>query len=190
MKKLSPKAVRDLVARCRGGDEQAWHQLIDFIAPYIFAICSRSRLTRDEGFDVFGQVSYQLINSIENLKDPAKLFSFVGTITRREIYAYYQKIMMTDYIDDEVVKSLPDKQGNNPEQDMILLEKRELLLSAMLELPARDYKLMKMLYFDPGKPSYKEIAAKLDMPVSSIGPVRGKVFNKLYKLLKDRYLEE
>lgn len=188
MKKLSTEAIAALIDRCRSGDERAWHRLIDFVAPYIFAICSRSRLTRDESFDVFGQVSFQLIKSIERLEDPARIFSFVGTITRREIYAFFQKISQTDFIDDEMASAIPDKQSKSPEEDMVLLEKRSLLLEAMSALPERDYKLMKMLYFDPEQPSYKTIARKLGMPVSSVGPIRGKVLKKLYKLLKDKEL--
>lgn len=186
MKKLSTKAISALIDRCRSGDERAWHRLIDFVGPYIFAICNRSQLTRDESFDVFGQVSFQLIKSIESLQDPARIFSFVGTITRREIYAFFQKINQVDHIDDEAAKAIPDNQSATPEEDIMFLDKRSVLMEAMSALPERDFKLMKMLYFDPEEPSYKTIAKKLGMPVSSVGPIRGKVLKKLYKLLKDK----
>ena len=190
MKKLSKEKTSELIARCLQGDDGAWHTLIDFIAPYIFAICSKSRLTRDESFDIFGQVSMQLINSLPRLKDPEKIFSFVGTITRREIYAFFQKVATTDHIEDEAVAAIPDLYGHTPEEDLDLLERREVLLEAMLSLSPRDYKLIHMLYFDPGQPSYKEISERLDMPVSSIGPIRGKILARLYKLLKDKKLKK
>ncbi|MCK5126998.1 MAG: sigma-70 family RNA polymerase sigma factor [candidate division Zixibacteria bacterium] len=184
MKKISKKSLADLIEKCNNGDEAAWHILIDFIAPYVFAICSKSRMTRDESFDIFGQVSLQLIKSIKRLKEPGSLLAFVGTITRREIYAFFQKIMMTDSIDEEIVNSVPDLYSKSPEDDFVLLEKREMLMEAMLSLSERDFLLIKMLYFDPGEPSYKAIAKKLNMPVSSIGPIRGKILVRLYKYLK------
>ena len=63
---------------------------------------------------------------------------------------------------------------------------RQVLMEAMSDLSRRDYQLIKMLFFDPEEPSYKEISAKLKMPVSSIGPIRAKVLGRLYRILKKK----
>jgi RNA polymerase sigma factor (sigma-70 family) len=182
-----PKAyLNSLISLCRQGNDKAWHELIDLVGPVIFSICRKSRLTRDESFDIFGRVSLQLVNSINSLKSPEKVLSFVATITRRQIYNFYQSLQVLEYLDDQNFQSVPDQNEAGPEQLYEVTEKRQILMEAMKDLPERDYRLINMLFFDPDEPSYKEIATRLKMPVSSIGPVRMKVLNKLYRILKKK----
>lgn len=70
-----------LVRRCRNNDRQAWQRLIDLISPYIFSICRNMKLSREESFDVYGQVCYRLLTGIHKLRTPAKLLAYVGTVT-------------------------------------------------------------------------------------------------------------
>lgn len=186
MRKNSREAVKNLIQKCLGGDERSWHELIDLVAPAIFSICRKSRLSRDESFDIFGQVCLQLLNNIGSLRSPEKILSFVGTITRRQIYNFYQKMQLIDYFDDQSIEMLPDITRKDPEQNYQNTRNREILLEAMLTLSERDYKLMKMLFFDPDEPSYEEIGRKLKMPVSSIGPIRAKALARLYRMLKTK----
>ena len=178
--------LSNLVDLCKKGDEKAWHELIDLVGPVIFSLCRKSRLSRDESFDIFGRVSLQLVNSINSLKSPEKVFSFAATITRRQIYSFYQNLQIAEYFDEQAMQSVPDQSGNNPDKLYETAKLREILMEAMYHLPERDYKLIKMLFFDPEEPSYKEISEKLKMPVSSIGPIRAKILAKLYQLLKKK----
>lgn len=182
-----PKAyLSSLIGKCRKGDEKAWHELIDFVAPVIFSLCRKSRLSRDESFDIFGRVSFQLVNSINSLKSPEKVLSFTATITRRQIFSFYKNLQIVGLFDEQTLESVPDEAGDSPEKVYETTRLRQILLEAMSHLSERDYKLIKMLFLDPGEPSYKEISEKLKMPVSSIGPVRGKVLAKLYQVLKKK----
>lgn len=178
--------LNSLIGKCQKGDEQAWHELIDLVGPVIFSICKKSRLSRDESFDIFGRVSLQLVNSIHRLKSPEKVMSFVATITRRQIYNFYRDLRVVDYLDDQILQAVPDQSGETPEKIYNLTWQRRILMEAMKGLSERDYRLVKMLFFDPDEPSYKEIASRLKMPVSSIGPVRAKVLAKLYRILKSK----
>ena len=96
MRENSRKAIADIIQKCLAGDDDSWHELIDLVAPTIFSICRKSRFSRDESFDIFGQVSLQLLNNIDSLRSPEKILSFVGTITRRQIYNFYQKMKLTN----------------------------------------------------------------------------------------------
>jgi len=182
-----PKAyLSSLVSRCQQGNDNAWHELIDLIGPVIFSLCRKSRLSQDESFDIFGRVSLQLVGSIDSLKSPEKILSFVATITRRQIYNFYQTLKVVDYLDDQAISAIPDTAGDSPARVYELTRKRQILLTAMNLLPERDHKLMQMLFLDPDEPSYKEISKKLKIPVSSIGPIRAKVLAKLYRILGNK----
>ena len=175
-----------LISQCIKGDEQSWHELIDLVGPVIFSLCQKSKLSRDESFDIFGRVSFQLVNSIHSLKSPDKILSFVATITRRQIYNFYQNLQINDYYGEQEPDTIPDKSGAAPDKIYEATKLRQVLFEAMSNLSERDYKLLKMLFLDPNEPSYKEISEKLKMPVSSIGPIRAKILTKLYNILKKK----
>jgi RNA polymerase sigma factor (sigma-70 family) len=176
----------NLISRCKEGDDKAWHELIDLVGPVIFSHCRKSRLSRDESFDIFGRVSYQLVNSINSLKSPEKILSFVITITRRQIYNFYQNLKIVDFYGEQTLDSIPDDVGVSPDKLYETTRIRQVLMEAMSHLSDRDNKLVKMLFFDPNEPSYKEISEKLKMPVSSIGPIRAKILARLYQVLKKK----
>jgi len=172
-----------LIDLCRKGDKRAWHELIDLIGPVVFNLCRKSNLSRDESFDIFGRVSYQLVNSINSLSSPEKILSFVATITRRQIFDFYRGLQIVEYYGDQTIESVADETSRSPHEDYEIVKLRGILFEAMSQLSERDYKLVMMLFLDPEEPSYKEISEKLKMPVSSIGPIRAKILARLYKVL-------
>jgi len=176
----------NLINQCIKGDDKSWHELIDHVGPVIFSLCKKSRLSRDESFDIFGRVSYQLLNSINSLKSPEKILSFVATITRRQIYHFYKNLKIVDFYGEQLKELIPADSGNAPDKLYETTRLRQVLLEAMSHLSERDYKLVKMLFLDPDEPSYKEISEKLKMPVSSIGPIRAKILAKMYKVLNKK----
>lgn len=186
MAKRPPAKLTELIRQCQEGDERAWHKLIDLIAPVIFSICKDSRLSRDESFDIFGQVCLLLVNKIGSLRSPQKILSFVATITRRRVYTFYKRMQVVAYYDDEMIDSLPDDAYENPDKIYEGIRNREIILDAMVSLPERDYKLIHALFFDESEPTYEEIASRLKVPVSSVGPLRAKALAKLHKVLKRR----
>jgi RNA polymerase sigma factor (sigma-70 family) len=186
MSRYPRNSLEHIVDQCRQGDDSAWHELIDLVGPVIFAICRRSKLSRDESFDIYGQVCLELVRSIEALREPEKLPYVVATITRRQIYGYYQKMRVIEYLDDETLQAVAGESGDDPEQIYTQAQRRQMLLDAISELKDKDRKLLSALFLDTDEPSYKEIAAALKMPVSSIGPLRAKALRKLCGILKKR----
>ena len=85
--------------------------------------------------------------------------------------------------------ALSESSDTAPDQIYENLQKRELLVEAMTRLPVKQYKLLKALFFDPGNPSYKEIARRLKCPLSSIGPNRARALEKLARILKQKQYE-
>ncbi len=183
MTQRSKHNIDSLIARCIEGDDSAWHDLIDLIAPMVFAVCKKSQLSRDESFDIFGQVSLQLINTIPTLKSPEKIMSFVATITRRRIYKFYHQVILEGVRDEDALYTLPTDSHENPETIYELSEKREMLLRALNKLTPRERRIITHLFFDEKELSYEEIAQKMNIPVSSIGPTRAKALIKLRRIM-------
>jgi len=73
-----------LVARCRGGDDEAWRELVDRFARYVHAICVGAfRLTAHDAEDVFQDVFAKTWAELPRLRDDAAIRPWLGQLTRR-----------------------------------------------------------------------------------------------------------
>jgi hypothetical protein len=55
----------------------------------------------------------------------------------------------------------------------------------MRRLDERCRTLLTALFLDPATPGYESIAARLGMPIGSIGPTRARCFRKLDAILRE-----
>ncbi len=186
MGRKSGSYYNELVARCRRGDEESWQELIDLVSPVVFSLAQQSHLTRDESFDIFGQVCSILVEHIDDLRSSERLMAYVNTITRRRIFNYFRSIDRLERMPREVMEEIPESTPRSPEHELEQEQQRIRLITAMTELPERDYKLLWALYFDPEEPSYSDIGQLLNMPESSIGPTRARALQKLAEILKKK----
>ena len=176
--------IAELVKRCRKGDKQAWSELMKRVSPVIFSICRTMRLSREESFDVYGQVSYLLLTNLNKLRSPEKLLSYVSTTTKREVYALSKRSKFFEYMQDTELLEQSDPNHATPDELYRISKNKEILMKAMAMLPQRDYDLLRILFFESGEPDYEKASAMLDIPVSSIGPTRARSLAKLKKILK------
>lgn len=173
------------MARCRQGDEHAWHELMETLTPMILGMCRRRGFTREESFDIFGTVSAELVTGLHRLKSNTKIAGFVATITRRRISDYVRQLSTTTRgLLDEVVE--PVDETTDPERHLEDERRSQALAEAMLQLSTRDRRLIQALFLDEPRPTYEEIAAEFNMPVASIGPTRARSLDRLHRILKRR----
>jgi len=171
--------VRDLVARARSGDKQAWNALIERYAPLIWSICRKHRLGRADADDVGQSVWLRLVDQLDRVRDPAALPGWIATTTRRECLRIlraaqgpYATMYPTDF------ESLPDRQNRMADHELLAAERHAALREAFTHLPADGQQLISMLIADPPVP-YAEISAQLGIPVGSIGPNRSRYLGKM-----------
>jgi len=184
--KCDQGSMESLIDLCRRGDERAWHELIELVGPVIFSLCRKSRLSRDESFDIFGQISLDLVDNIASLRSPQKILSFVATMTRRKIYAFYRHMRLLEYFEGSLPDGGPADQSADPGEGYEHHRQRAILMEAVMKLPPRESQLVRALFFDQDRPSYKDISQRMKFPVSSIGPTRARALARLYRLLRKR----
>jgi len=73
-----------LVTRASGGDQGAWHELVDRYAPLVYTICTRYRLSNHDIEDVGQNVWLLLVEQLGKLREPAALPGWLATTTARE----------------------------------------------------------------------------------------------------------
>ncbi len=181
---MDENSLISIIDACREGDDAAWQELLERLSPLIFSICRDSRLSQEESLDIFGQVCYLLVKNITQVRSADRIFSYVATITRRQIYDRFYKDRNLEFVEPGELSARVGEDDHAPDQLFDEDRQRQLLLEALSRLPRRDYRLLMALFFDENEPSYEDIAAKLDMPISSIGPTRGRALKKLQRILK------
>jgi RNA polymerase sigma factor (sigma-70 family) len=168
--------VADLVAGARNGDRQAWDALVERYAPLIWSICRRYGIS-GAAEDVTQYVWLQLVESLDNLRDPAALPGWIATTTRREC-CRIRRVQGPAADDTQVLENLPDKHAKTVEHELLMAERHATLREAFARLPLPSQRLLALLAADPPVP-YAAISARLGIPVGSIGPNRSRSLDRL-----------
>ncbi len=73
-----------LVARCRGGDEEAWGALVERFSRYVYAIAVQAfRLPESDAEDVFQEVFARVYERLDTLREDEAVRPWIGQLTRR-----------------------------------------------------------------------------------------------------------
>jgi len=170
--------VADLVTRARKGDQQAWDVLVERYSPLIWSICRHYRLSRADAEDVGQRTWLQFVNHLGAIRDPAALPGWLTTTTRRECNRVVRAARGPQAAVQLLDENIPDKQIKTAEQELLAAERHAALREAFTCLSPSRQQLMALLIEDPPVP-YAEISARLGIPVSSIGPTRGRCLDQL-----------
>jgi len=169
--------VADLVAGARNGDSQAWDALVERYAPLIWSICRRYGISGPAAEDVAQHVWLHLVESLNNLRDPAALPGWVSTTTRREC-CRIRRVQGPLADNTQVLENLPDGHAKTVEHELLMAERHATLREAFARLPLPFQRLLALLVADPPVP-YAEISSRLGIPVGSIGPNRSRSLDRL-----------
>lgn len=160
-----------LLEACRNGDTRAWSRIVDRYERLVYAIPLREGLNRDDAADVAQETFAALIGSIDRINDPERLSAWLITVARR--LSWHRQGLIPDTLDvlDVDLATDHDIAGDTAQTSWVY----EAIQS--LGEPCRS--LVIALFFDPGEPSYAEIALRLGRPVGSIGPLRARCLERL-----------
>lgn len=176
-----PEAA-ELVRRAATGDQHAWSMLVDQYARLVFAVTRSFRLTDSDASDVSQTAWLRLLEHIDRV-DPVRVGAWLVVTTRREclrVLALRKRVLLS-YTED-AFEGVPAIQPGLDEA--LLADERAVDVRRALEtLPERWQQLLGMLMADPPLP-YSVISETLDLPVGSIGPMRGRCLDKLRVLLE------
>src|SRR5579859_86625 len=181
-----------LIASCLAGDQRAWKTLIDRYAALILSIGVRMGLCQADAEDVLQNVCVLLFNHLSDLRDTARLSSWLISTTRREAWRLcsQRKAVLSadlpggDY-DIERAAGISMSPSTQPEASAVGLEEHQLMRQAMQRLQDPCHSLLRLLFCEDPPFSYADVAARLELPVGSIGPTRARCLQRLHKLLDE-----
>jgi RNA polymerase sigma factor (sigma-70 family) len=170
-----------LVARCRGGDHQAWHELVERFSRYVYAIAVQAfRLPPDDADDVFQEVFARTYEHLERLRDDAAIRPWLGQLTRRLCIDHLRAGARERPAEEEVELGAADE----------TLERLDEALSvhdALAELPDSCREILDRFF--ARDESYRTIGVALDLPSGTIASRISRCLQKLRTELEGRNRE-
>ena len=177
--RLSSDEVTTLV-RSATDDERSWDALVREFNGMILAIARAHRLSNADAADVAQTTWLRLLEHLDDLHDPARTGAWLATTARRECLRLLDGVQrQLPLADDPPERTSPYAL---PGKAMLLRERNQGLWRCFERLRPSDQALLRLLIADP-PPAYEEIAAALDMPIGSIGPMRARAVDRLRQQL-------
>lgn len=180
---------KQLLLACRRGDEVAWEKLVSRYQRLIYAIPRRAGLDDDAAAEIFQEVFTTLMQKLNDIQDPERLQAWLVTTARRKTWRVISKARMwqqpkieDDERPENELAAIPDNMPL-PDEQLEKLEEQHRIRTVLTQLDGRCRRLLQMLFYEAGPPSYAEIAVSLGTSEGSIGPTRARCLEKMLRLL-------
>ncbi|MGZ3145481.1 RNA polymerase sigma factor [Lentzea chajnantorensis] len=175
------------LAAAARGDQTAWDALIRQFSGLLWSVARAHRLSDADAADAVQCTWIKLVEHLDRIAEPERLAGWLATTARHECL---QLIRRSGRLPEPA--EIDDSADPAPPVDhALLVGERDAALWRVFEgLPDRCRRLLRVLMASP-PPAYAEVAAALDMPVGSIGPIRQRCLNRLRALVSgEPVLEE
>jgi RNA polymerase sigma factor (sigma-70 family) len=171
----------ELMARVHAGDQDAWVGLTDRYTGLLWSVARAMRLSEADAADAVQTTWLRLVESLDSLRDSARVGGWLTTTMRRECLAVLRRGARMRPSPLPEWEQLVD--ADDPPEELLLRTERDAALwRAFRRLKPLCQALLRVLMADP-PPSYAEVAAALEVPVGSIGPNRQRCLNRLRTIL-------
>ncbi len=167
---------RELVARCRSGDDAAWRELVDRFARYVYAISVQAfRLPAHDAEDVFQEVFTKAYEHLGRLRDGEALRPWIGQLTRR---ACIDRLRAASRM-----QSTENVEPENVDDTLQRLDEALSVHEAMASLPPDCREILDRFF--ARDESYRTIAEALDLPSGTIASRISRCLAKLKVLMEE-----
>jgi RNA polymerase sigma-70 factor (ECF subfamily) len=169
----------DLVSRCRGGDEEAWRELVERFSRYVYAIAVQGfRLPQQDAEDVFQEVFTRVYERLESLREDEAVRPWIAQLTRR---LCIDRLRAGSRESDAVLEELPEA----PAEDVLTaLEDAFDVHEAMAELPENCRQILDRFF--ARDESYRTIGETLGLPAGTIASRISRCLDKLRDTFEGR----
>ncbi len=178
----------ELIERCLEEDAEAWEQLIRRYQRLIASITVKFSLNSEDAADVFQSVCLTLLQQLPDLRNQARLSSWLITVTVRECWKLRHRRPRVYSLDDaewERIAETQDQAQQLIDGYLLMVERQYLIRRSIEMLSPQCRNLLEHLFYTIPPTPYTEISRQLNIPVASIGPMRGRCLAKLREKLKN-----
>jgi len=171
-----------LIKGCLAGDPGAWAALIDKYKNLIYSVPIRLGMYQDAG-DIFQAVCVDLLSNLSGLREYRALPKWLMQTCYHQCLRWQRASSRDTELGPEEAENAEDT-GPLPEETLLQLEEEQALRDAIMQMPARCERMIRMLFFESPVRPYAEIASELGLATGSIGFIRGRCLARLRKQLE------
>jgi RNA polymerase sigma-70 factor (ECF subfamily) len=169
---------RELVERCRSGDERAFQELVDRYKDLVFALIARTVQDRSRAEDLAQDVFLRIHRGLPYFRGEARLSTWIYRIVANAVIQDYGRAPKTASLDDERqarTAAAADRQFTD-------FEVRDRLEKAIARLPS-NYRLLIAAHYLRGV-QYEELAEALQLPLGTVKTQLYRAKQQLRRLLE------
>ena len=168
-----------LVARCRGGDHEAWRQLVDRFSRYVYAIAVQGfKLPEHDAEDVFQEVFARAYEHLHKLRDDEAIRPWLAQLTRR-LCIDRLRAGSSEELDDNL-------EVTDAENAIERLEEAIAVHEALATLPDSCQEILDRFF--ARDESYRTIGDALELPSGTIASRISRCLTKLQAEMEGRNL--
>jgi RNA polymerase sigma factor (sigma-70 family) len=159
------------------GDAAAWEWVVARFHTRLLSVARSQGLAHHDAEDAAQATWIRLTRHIGRLREPGSIAAWLTTTAQREglrIRRRAPREQLTGDFEFEVAVEA------DHDRELLAGVRSTALERALSDMPERHRELMRALVSEPA-PSYAEIAARLGVPIGSIGPIRGRCLARLRK---------
>ena len=160
---MDPGRERDLVERCRRGDEGAFQQLVDEHKRLVVALIARTIPDRSRVEDVSQDVFLRIYRGLPYFRGESRLSTWIYRIVANACVQEQSRRPAPVSMDDDRRRPAAPAAADRQFSD---LELRERLEKAVARLPS-NYRLLVAAHYLEGV-RYEDLAEALDLPLGTI----------------------
>ena len=164
-----------LITDIAAGDREAFERFYDETSRYVYGVLLRILEDRERATDAAQEVYSQVWRTAEDF-DPSRgtalswlaMMARSRAVDRSRSEGSYEDALssLEDAAGGDLRRHVGERSSNDPEEHTVLRERRELVRSAMAELPEEQAAALRLAYF--GGLSQREIAERTDTPLGTV----------------------
>lgn len=160
-----------LLDRCAQGDPMAWEVLVERYERLVSAIAIREGVRASDVADVVQSTFSVLLERMASIREPDRLAFWLSTVARRQAWKWIRHQAREEPTLSGHLERVDDSAGDI--DDTIWIHDAV----ARLDEPCRT--IIDSMLRSSGPRTYAELAAAINRPLGSIGPVRGRCLDSL-----------
>ena len=174
------KTDREVIAGCLAGEASAWEALVARYQGFLFSVALDFGLTQTDAEDVFQNVCLKLCLHLRELRDPDRLMAWLGALARQECLRLRRR-RGCESLDDAAELAA----DGTPVDALLRQERAHAVRRGLERLLEECRRLLALLYGSEPLP-YAAVAARLGLPLGSIGPRRARCLERLRKNMEEQ----
>jgi RNA polymerase sigma-70 factor, ECF subfamily len=164
---------KDLVARCRQGDDDAWRDLVDRFGQKVYAIAFHFTMRREDAEELSQEIFLKVFENLHRYDGGFPLVAWILSVSRNlciDRYRRRKREKSFRFISDDAVTALL-KSEDDPAGMALKKERTQMLFSALSEIPEDLAEIL--ILRDLNGLAYDEIGKALELPE---GTVKSRLF--------------